>query len=195
MLLGSPSRASVPLGLGFPTPRNTTPPRWDSQRRGEPHISCFHPIGVGVPKSHLVGMLSAVGSPTSHGSIPLGLAFPVLWGSPTQCHSSSLGWDSHRIDLCSLLPSRGSSRIEEACDIYARAANMFKMAKNWSGTKQKQHREEQHFRVGRRGGDAWRWDGVGCVGMEGGHVEMGGGCVGLGGRGRVELSWVGLGSC
>ncbi|XP_009472896.1 PREDICTED: alpha-soluble NSF attachment protein [Nipponia nippon] len=28
--------------------------------------------------------------------------------------------------------SRGSSRIEEACDIYARAANMFKMAKNWS---------------------------------------------------------------
>ncbi|NXA57646.1 SNAA protein, partial [Nothocercus julius] len=27
----------------------------------------------------------------------------------------------------------GSSRIEEACDIYARAANMFKMAKNWSG--------------------------------------------------------------
>uniref|UniRef100_A0A663F750 Alpha-soluble NSF attachment protein n=1 Tax=Aquila chrysaetos chrysaetos TaxID=223781 RepID=A0A663F750_AQUCH len=28
----------------------------------------------------------------------------------------------------------GSSRIEEACDIYARAANMFKMAKNWSGT-------------------------------------------------------------
>ncbi|NXI68633.1 SNAA protein, partial [Anseranas semipalmata] len=26
----------------------------------------------------------------------------------------------------------GSSRIEEACDTYARAANMFKMAKNWS---------------------------------------------------------------
>ncbi|NXG72049.1 SNAB protein, partial [Baryphthengus martii] len=26
----------------------------------------------------------------------------------------------------------GSSRLEEACDIYARAANMFKMAKNWS---------------------------------------------------------------
>ncbi|XP_073178391.1 alpha-soluble NSF attachment protein isoform X1 [Lepidochelys kempii] len=26
----------------------------------------------------------------------------------------------------------GSSRIEEACDIYARAANMFKMVKNWS---------------------------------------------------------------
>ncbi|XP_075581526.1 alpha-soluble NSF attachment protein isoform X2 [Pelecanus crispus] len=26
----------------------------------------------------------------------------------------------------------GSSRIEEACDIYTRAANMFKMAKNWS---------------------------------------------------------------
>ncbi|CAI5780803.1 alpha-soluble NSF attachment protein [Podarcis lilfordi] len=26
----------------------------------------------------------------------------------------------------------GSSRVEEACDIYARAANMFKMAKNWS---------------------------------------------------------------
>uniref|UniRef100_A0A8C6Z3K3 Alpha-soluble NSF attachment protein-like n=1 Tax=Nothoprocta perdicaria TaxID=30464 RepID=A0A8C6Z3K3_NOTPE len=26
----------------------------------------------------------------------------------------------------------GSSRIEEACDMYARAANMFKMAKNWS---------------------------------------------------------------
>ena len=29
---------------------------------------------------------------------------------------------------------RGSSKIEEACEIYARAANMFKMAKNWSGT-------------------------------------------------------------
>ncbi|KAM7134086.1 alpha-soluble NSF attachment protein [Macrochelys suwanniensis] len=26
----------------------------------------------------------------------------------------------------------GSSRIEEACDLYARAANMFKMVKNWS---------------------------------------------------------------
>ncbi|KAM6288791.1 alpha-soluble NSF attachment protein [Aegotheles albertisi] len=26
----------------------------------------------------------------------------------------------------------GSSRIEDACDTYARAANMFKMAKNWS---------------------------------------------------------------
>ncbi|NXN16910.1 SNAA protein, partial [Indicator maculatus] len=26
----------------------------------------------------------------------------------------------------------GSSRLEEACEIYARAANMFKMAKNWS---------------------------------------------------------------
>ncbi|XP_033928096.1 alpha-soluble NSF attachment protein [Melopsittacus undulatus] len=26
----------------------------------------------------------------------------------------------------------GNSRIEEACDIYSRAANMFKMAKNWS---------------------------------------------------------------
>lgn len=28
---------------------------------------------------------------------------------------------------------RGSSKMEEACDMYARAANMFKMAKNWSG--------------------------------------------------------------
>uniref|UniRef100_A0A8C4PHM8 NSF attachment protein alpha n=1 Tax=Equus asinus asinus TaxID=83772 RepID=A0A8C4PHM8_EQUAS len=26
----------------------------------------------------------------------------------------------------------GSSKVEEACEIYARAANMFKMAKNWS---------------------------------------------------------------
>uniref|UniRef100_A0AAY4DFY1 Alpha-soluble NSF attachment protein n=1 Tax=Denticeps clupeoides TaxID=299321 RepID=A0AAY4DFY1_9TELE len=26
----------------------------------------------------------------------------------------------------------GSSKLEEACDMYARAANMFKMAKNWS---------------------------------------------------------------
>lgn len=31
-------------------------------------------------------------------------------------------------------PFSGSSKIEEACEIYARAANMFKMAKNWSGT-------------------------------------------------------------
>uniref|UniRef100_W5NI80 N-ethylmaleimide-sensitive factor attachment protein, beta b n=1 Tax=Lepisosteus oculatus TaxID=7918 RepID=W5NI80_LEPOC len=27
----------------------------------------------------------------------------------------------------------GNSKIEEACDMYARAANMFKMAKNWNG--------------------------------------------------------------
>lgn len=33
-----------------------------------------------------------------------------------------------------LPPPSGSSKIEEACEIYARAANMFKMAKNWSGT-------------------------------------------------------------
>nr|DBA20657.1 TPA: hypothetical protein GDO54_017417 [Pyxicephalus adspersus] len=26
----------------------------------------------------------------------------------------------------------GSSKVEEACDLYARAANMFKMVKNWS---------------------------------------------------------------
>lgn len=30
---------------------------------------------------------------------------------------------------------RGSSKLEEACDIYVRAANMFKMAKNWCGKK------------------------------------------------------------
>ena len=28
---------------------------------------------------------------------------------------------------------RGNTRIEEACEMYTRAANMFKMAKNWSG--------------------------------------------------------------
>ncbi|EAX10157.1 N-ethylmaleimide-sensitive factor attachment protein, beta, isoform CRA_g [Homo sapiens] len=27
----------------------------------------------------------------------------------------------------------GNTRIEEACEMYTRAANMFKMAKNWSG--------------------------------------------------------------
>ncbi|KAG8583914.1 hypothetical protein GDO81_008596 [Engystomops pustulosus] len=30
----------------------------------------------------------------------------------------------------------GNTKIEEACEMYARAANMFKMAKNWSGHKQ-----------------------------------------------------------
>ncbi|NXC39273.1 SNAA protein, partial [Penelope pileata] len=34
----------------------------------------------------------------------------------------------------------GSSRVEEACDIYARAANMFKMAKNWSGVGKKRQK-------------------------------------------------------
>lgn len=28
---------------------------------------------------------------------------------------------------------RGSSKMEEACDMYVRAANMYKMAKNWCG--------------------------------------------------------------
>ena len=29
--------------------------------------------------------------------------------------------------------SRGPQKVEEACEMYCRAANMFKMAKNWSG--------------------------------------------------------------
>ena len=28
---------------------------------------------------------------------------------------------------------RNSSKAEEACDMYVRAGNMFKMAKNWNG--------------------------------------------------------------
>ena len=35
--------------------------------------------------------------------------------------------------MANLFIDRGSSKLEEACDVYARAANMFKMAKNWSG--------------------------------------------------------------
>lgn len=31
------------------------------------------------------------------------------------------------------LHSRGNTRVEEACEMYTRAANMFKIAKNWSG--------------------------------------------------------------
>ncbi|XP_056652222.1 alpha-soluble NSF attachment protein isoform X3 [Monodelphis domestica] len=31
-----------------------------------------------------------------------------------------------------MVAERGSSKIEEACEIYSRAANMFKMAKSWS---------------------------------------------------------------
>lgn len=31
------------------------------------------------------------------------------------------------------LPFRGNTRVEEACEMYTRAANMFKIAKNWSG--------------------------------------------------------------
>ena len=45
----------------------------------------------------------------------------------------------HSCNARLLFASRGSSRIEEACDIYARAANMFKMAKNWSGTYVRTH--------------------------------------------------------
>lgn len=36
------------------------------------------------------------------------------------------------ISISSLF-SRSSSKAEEACDMYSRAANMFKMAKNWRG--------------------------------------------------------------
>lgn len=32
-----------------------------------------------------------------------------------------------------LLLYRGSSKLEEACDLYVRAANSYKMAKNWCG--------------------------------------------------------------
>lgn len=28
---------------------------------------------------------------------------------------------------------RGNHKVEDACEMYARAANMFKMAKNWTG--------------------------------------------------------------
>lgn len=40
------------------------------------------------------------------------------------------------LHLHELFPSyafRSSSKAEEACDMYTRAANMFKMAKNWNG--------------------------------------------------------------
>lgn len=32
-----------------------------------------------------------------------------------------------------VLLCRSSSKVEEACEMYTRAANMFKMAKKWSG--------------------------------------------------------------
>lgn len=32
-----------------------------------------------------------------------------------------------------VLSYRGSSKMEDACDMYVRAANMYKMAKNWCG--------------------------------------------------------------
>uniref|UniRef100_A0A8C6Y3E0 NSF attachment protein alpha n=1 Tax=Naja naja TaxID=35670 RepID=A0A8C6Y3E0_NAJNA len=53
------------------------------------------------------------------------------WSSPTllQLNDSTC---SLLMRCILFLPRGGSSRIEEACDIYARAANMFKMAKNWS---------------------------------------------------------------
>lgn len=28
---------------------------------------------------------------------------------------------------------RGNTKLEEACEMYTKAANMFKIAKNWSG--------------------------------------------------------------
>lgn len=33
----------------------------------------------------------------------------------------------------SLFSCRGPHKVEEACEMYCRAANMFKMAKNWTG--------------------------------------------------------------
>ncbi len=35
--------------------------------------------------------------------------------------------------VCVCACYRGNHKVEDACEMYARAANMFKMAKNWSG--------------------------------------------------------------
>lgn len=42
---------------------------------------------------------------------------------------------------------RGNHKVEDACEMYARAANMFKMAKNWSGTNDTLHLTLQLFYV------------------------------------------------
>lgn len=48
-------------------------------------------------------------------------------------------WKNVIINLCAAVSvfflslSRGHHKVEEACDMYCRSANMFKMAKNWSG--------------------------------------------------------------
>ena len=73
--------------------------------------------------------------------------FTGNWGPPSRHIRAHLHCCWGRRHAFSLVPDkifslpffpflfpRGSSKIEEACEIYARAANMFKMAKNWSGT-------------------------------------------------------------
>ena len=39
----------------------------------------------------------------------------------------------HLLSFCFPALARGHHKVEEACEMYCRAANMFKMAKNWSG--------------------------------------------------------------
>nr|XP_026649057.1 beta-soluble NSF attachment protein [Zonotrichia albicollis] len=79
----------------------------------------------------------------SKSSIPLSVFSHGEWDQP---HRTQRGQDSQfPIPILALEPfpprlasgafllhSRGNTRVEEACEMYTRAANMFKIAKNWS---------------------------------------------------------------
>lgn len=46
-----------------------------------------------------------------------------------------------------VLPYRGSSKMEDACDMYVRAANMYKMAKNWCGKSNSYQSNKKVYRL------------------------------------------------
>ncbi|KAG2467403.1 GPCP1 phosphodiesterase, partial [Polypterus senegalus] len=81
-------------------------------------------LGINVHTEDLLRNLSRIKEIKSKGLVVF------CWGDDTNDHENRRKLREYGID--GLIYDRGNSKIEEACEMYARAANMFKMAKNWS---------------------------------------------------------------
>lgn len=168
----------------------------------------------------LVGIPSAVGSPTSPASIPLGLAFPNLillgcsapWGAPHLTVPSHWGWHSRCCGgaphnaipppwvgiptgstsaLCSLPGAPPASRK------HATSTPERPTCSKWPkiGVVRSRSSTERSSTsvLGGGGGTHGVGMGWGVLGWRGGTLRWGG--VVLGWGGGDALSWVGLGSC